>query len=93
MSLRIEVDGSEVRIEGSVVSRHAAEYLARQADRELAFTRARVDRRFRFWSQRRTSVGPVLSPSAIRVFWWRFAHTLVVDSPSGWRQYAEHPAR
>ena len=40
MSLRIEVDGSEVRIEGSVVSRHAAEYLARQADRELAFTRA-----------------------------------------------------
>jgi hypothetical protein len=40
MSLRIEVDGSEVRIEGSVVSRHAPEYLARQADRELAFTRA-----------------------------------------------------
>ena len=40
MSLRIEVDGSEVRIEGSVFSRHAAEYLARQADRELAFTRA-----------------------------------------------------
>jgi hypothetical protein len=40
MSLRIEVDGSEVRIEGSVFSRHAAEYLVRQADQELAFTRA-----------------------------------------------------
>jgi hypothetical protein len=41
MSLRIEVEGSEVRIDGSIVCRHAAAYLAQQANREHSFTRAR----------------------------------------------------